>query len=298
MNPGTIEAGFRAAARWPLAALLLLALTAGCSTPTSSPQGSEPRGATESRTGAPHDFGAEGIFARHLRVRLAPSHTKRFEAILEACVAAARRKGLPGSHDWLAYREPPGRYWLIQFADAADGFAIPATLEGFVGHLGRTGSDREHDELMRRLAELEVEVEWEHLLRMKSAWSTVDEMNTATHPKARLIERTIRPGREADFDRALAARTAFLARSGYPLPVEGFTLPHVGSPRRAMQAVFPVAWGSFHESTSFFAFSKTLDEAGQAEYAERKADLLETMSCAEYYDASFVPELSYGASDD
>ena len=91
---------------------------------------------------------------------------------------------------------------------------------------------------------------------------------------------------------------AFLARSGYPLPVEGFTLPHVGSPRRAMQAVFPVAWGSFHESTSFFAFSKTLDEAGQAEYAERKADLLETMSCAEYYDASFVPELSYGASDD
>ena len=64
---------------------------------------------------------------------------------------------------------------------------------------------------------------------------------------------------------------------------------------RAPQVVFPVDWSSFHDSDSFFAFVEGLDEAAREDYAARKAALMVTMAGAEYFDASFVPELSYSA---
>ncbi len=245
------------------------------------------------------EFPAEGVLVRHLRLRLAPSHTRRFEAVLEECAAAARSARLDETHAWMAYREPPGRYWIVQLADDEGSFALPDDLRGFVSAIlekaeaaGET-TRNPREEAEAELAKLEIEVEWNLLLQTKSGWGTVDAMSTATHPKARLIDRTIRPGMEAEFDRALSARTAFFARRDYPLPVEGFVV-RAGAPGRAIQVVFPVDWPSFHAATSFFEFSKTLDEEGQREYAERKADLLETMSRAEYYDGSFVPEISFG----
>jgi len=241
---------------------------------------------------------ADGEFVRHLRLRLAPSHTKRFEALLEECVAAARAARLDGTHGWMTYREPPGRYWIVTIADAEEEFPLPADLHGFVGSILASAAESERAAADARaegeaaLDGLEIEVEWNLLLRTKSEWSTVEAMSTATHPKAHWIDRTIRPGMEAEFDRALAARTAFFAKRDYPLPVEGFVV-RAGAPGRAVQVVFPVDWPTFHGATSFFEFSKTLDEAGRQEYADRKADLLRTMSRAEYHDASFVSELSY-----
>ena len=119
-------------------------------------------------------------------------------------------------------------------------------------------------------------------------------MSTDTHPKARIMDRRIRPGMEAAFDAALTARTAFLAKHDYPLPIEGFAI-RSGAPGRSWQALFPVDWPSFHERDSFYAFVQSLDQALQDEYAGLKAALMETMASAEYYDANFAPELRYRA---
>lgn len=248
-------------------------------------------------TGAPAraaSFDADGVYITHLRVRLAPSHTKAFEALMKRCVESARAAGLASDYDWLCYREPPGRYWLVHFSETADGFALPESLEGFVDQLGRAEGEPTRDELMTALAELEYETEWAIVARQKASWSTVASMSTATHPKARMMDRTVRPGMEAEFDAALEARTAFFAEHAYPLPVEGFVILD-GAPGRAMQIVFPVDWSSFHDSDSFFAFVKGLDEAARDDYAARKAALMVTMAGAEYFDGSFVPELCYSA---
>ncbi|MCZ6837140.1 MAG: hypothetical protein O7G85_15300 [Planctomycetota bacterium] len=238
-------------------------------------------------------YDAEGIYVRHLRLRLAPSHTKAFEAMMKRCVEAARNSRERAEPlEWLCYRESPGRYWIIQFSDALDGFQTQSGLRGFALDVARAESAEAEGEVWRMLIDLEYETEWEIVTRQKSDWSTVTSMATATHPKARMMMRMIRPGLEEAFETALAARTGFFRDHDYPLPVEGFAT-RSGAPGLEMQVVFPVDWPSFHETDSFYAFVKSLDQETQDVYAGLKASLMETMSGAEYYDGDFVAELSH-----
>ena len=242
-------------------------------------------------------FEGDGVHVRHVRVRVAPSHTQAFEALVERCVQSARAAGLPRGYHWLFYREPPGRYWLLWFSESADGFAVPEEpdpLVGFARHVADAEGEAARAEIERRLSAIEYEVEWTVLMRQKATWGTVGEMSTSTHPKARMMLREVRSGAEEAFDGAVAARTALLQDHGYPLPVEGFAIVS-GMPGHALQVVFPVDWPSFHATDSFGAFVRGLDEAAQEEYARRKGMLMETMASAEYYDGSVVRELSYGA---
>ncbi len=256
-----------------------IALATGCATTRASAEAAS--------------FEADGIYVCHMRLRIAPSHTRAFEAMLKRCAEAAVVAETNGtSNHWLCYREPPGRYWILFFGDTIDGFQYPCDLKGFARSVARTESATAEGEIIGMLDELEFETEWEIVSRQKTEWSTVGGMSTVTHPKARLMVRTIRPGKEAAFDAALTARTAFLAEHGYPLPIEGFAI-RTGAPGRSWQVVFPVDWPSFHETDSFYAFVRSLDQASQDEYAGLKAALMETMASAEYYDATFAPELRY-----
>jgi len=249
-----------------------------------------PHAATES-------FEASGVHVRHVRLRVAPAQTQDFEALVERCVESAATAGLPDEYDWLCYRESPGRYWLITFSGERDGFAIPTSehpLRTFARHVADQEGPSARAEIDERLAALEYELEWSMLTRQRLEWSTVEEMSTATHPAARIMLRTVRPGLEADFERALAERTAFLKDHGYPLPVEGFVILS-GAPGAAMQVVFPRDWPSFHARESFWEFVQRLPEPEREEYMRCKADLMRTMLSAEYYDAEYLEPASYGA---
>ena len=239
-------------------------------------------------------FEAEGIYGRHLRLRVTPAQTRNFEAIMKRCVAVASAADLGEEYAWLCYREPPGRYWVLMFSATPDGFATPGALLGFVKHIDEIGDEADRGELVAMLDELEYEIEWEVVFQRKASWSSTRELNESSNPKARIIDRSIRPGMEDAFDDALARRTTFFVEHGYPLPVEGFVV-RSGAPGRAFQVVFPVDWPSFHRTDSFFAFSKGLDQTRRDLYAAHKAALMPTMSSAEYHDGDFVSELSYGA---
>ncbi len=264
--------------------IVLLVFTTGCQGHRSGPGWPSPAAAIE----------AEGIFVRHLRLRLAPFHTQAFEKLMRRCVQAAQTTDLPGEYEWLCYREPPGRYWLIFFSETIDGFKIPESLRAFALHLARAEGGTALDEISGLLVGLEYETEWEIIFQQKSSWSTVEGMSTATHPKARIMDRMIRPGMEVAFEDALEARTAFLLVHGYELPIEGFVTRR-GEPGHEWQVVFPVDWSSFHESDSFGAFILSLDDSVQEEYARVKRALMETMDRAEYYDGNYADELSYSA---
>lgn len=263
----------------------LMTLVAGC-------QSLRPGSGMHSGTVSTID--ADGIFVRHLRLRLAPSHTQAFESTMRRCVQAAKAEGLPESYEWLCYRESPGRYWLLSFSETIDGFATPESLRAFALFLGRVEGKAALDEISELMVGLEYETEWEIIFQQKSSWSTVGAMSTATHPKARIMERTIRRGMERAFENALTARTAFLDQHAYTLPIEGFVTRR-GAPDHALQVVFPVDWSSFHAKDSFGAFVKNLDDYAQAEYAGLKRALMVTMSKAEYYDGDFLGELSYSS---
>jgi hypothetical protein len=237
---------------------------------------------------------ADGVYVRHVRIRVVPSHTKAFEALVTRCLAAAQAAELPSEYSWLCYREPPGRYWLLWFSETENGFALPDRpdpLAGFARKVAGTVGGGAPAEIEEQLGHLDYEIEWNALHRQRASWSTVSEMSIAAHPKARMMVRTVQPGSEADFERALAARTAFLAENGYPLPIEGFVTLS-GAPGTAMQVVFAVDWPSFHATTSFGAFVRALDPAAQEAYAELKQALMVTMQRAEYHDGSVVDRKS------
>jgi len=227
---------------------------------------------------------ADGTWLRHRRVRLAPADTKGFEAVMAACAEGAQAR--EWSAPWICYRESPGRYWIVTFAGDDGRFTEPVGLAGFVGALSPSA--------LEDLRALEHEVEWEWESRGVAAWSTGGEVDTTTHPKARLMVRTVRRGMEAEFAEALAGRTAFLREHGYRLPVEGFVTRRGGPPRGELQVVFPTDWASFHGEGSFGVFVKGLDADAQEDYAGRKAALMRTMSRAEFHDADLVPELCFG----
>ena len=242
---------------------------------------------------ATEDYEADGVHVRHARLRVAPAHTKDFEALMARCVEAAKAVAL--EDDWLCYRESPGRYWLLLFGSERGGFMVPPSadpLRAFAEHVAELESGAARDEIVGRLAALEYHVEWTMLMRQRTEWSTVEDMSTSTHPKARMIVRSVRPGRERAFAEALDARTAFLRENAYPLPVEGF-VTLAGAPGTATQVVFPTDWPTFHASDSFGAFARGLSDEPRADYARRKAALMETMLSAEYYDGDFLPEQSY-----
>ena len=244
-------------------------------------------------------FDAQGTFVRHVRVRLRPSHTKAFEALMARCVQAAQAADLSPEHEWLCYRESPGRYWVLWFSEDAEGLFVPEApdaLAGFASFIAGLESDRARNEIDSRLVKLDYDIEWKLVSRQKSEWSTANEMSTATHPKARMMVRFIEPGKEAAFDRALEVRTAFLLEHGYRLPIEGFVTLD-GAPGTALQVVFPVDWPSFHSTDSFGEFVRNLDDAAQVIYAQRKEALMATMKRAEFYDADFLPELSFSVED-
>ncbi|MFT4543140.1 MAG: hypothetical protein ACI841_001560 [Planctomycetota bacterium] len=244
-------------------------------------------------------FEADGVFVRHVRIRLAPSDTKPFEAVMARCAEVAHAAELDKSYDWLSYRETPGRYWLINFAGTRSSFRAPWSsdpLQSFVHFLGMIDGEDTAQELDRDLGALEYEIEWATLQRQKPSWCTVRSLDPEEYPKARMMVRTIRPGFEERFEQALTERTAFLDEHDYPLPIEGFVTLE-GLPGTAMQVLFPLEWSSFHVSQSIGLFVKTLDEAARNDYATRKQALMETMGRAEFYDASYVSELSFGGKD-
>ena len=235
---------------------------------------------------------ADGVFVRHLRLRVAPEQTKQLESILAACAdiaSATRTEG--GVGDWLIYREPPGRYWLITFSDTIDGFRYPAGLSSFVRYMAdRSPADGEA--ILSTLGRLRFEIDWEIVFQQKRAWSTTEGVEPSTHPKARIMARTIKPGLDRQFSTALAERTAFFPVHAYPLPIEGFVTRR-GDPAVALQVVFPTDWPTFHATHGFGAFVKSLPQAARDDYARRKAALMRTMSNAAWYDGSFAEELSF-----
>ena len=239
---------------------------------------------------------ADGAWVRHLRLRIAPAETKAFEALMQASVGAAQEARLARAHDWYCYRESPGRYWLVSFAPTAQDFALPTSrrpllslLEGLEQATGAEG-------LAKTAKGLEYHLEWTLLMQQKRSWATGQDMDPDTHPKARMLLRSIRPGQEQAFDQAVARRTEFLREQDYPLPVEGFVVRD-GAAGAALQLVFARDWSSFHAADSFKAFLASLDEDDSQEYQRRKAELMPTMSSAEFYDADFLPEASFRSGE-
>lgn len=252
--------------------------------------------ACSATTAVSDTFKADGVYVRHVRLRVAPAQTKAFEGLMERCVEAAQSAELSDDHDWLCYRESPGRYWIVTFSGERDGFTVPGSktpLRTFALSIADREGGAIRGEIAERLGALEYEIEWTLLTRQKKEWSTVDDMSTKTNPKARMMLRTIRPGHEAEFERALTQRTAFFGEHDYPLPVEGFVTLS-GAPGTAMQVVFPRDWPSFYARESFWEFVQALPESDREDYMRRKGELMPTMLSAEYYEADHLPDASYG----
>lgn len=247
-------------------------------------------GCVSREAGAPA-YAAQGVHTRHLRIRVTPEQTGHFEDLMRLCVDAVKERAEgTAAAGWLCYREPPGRYWLVSFADEPGAFTHADGLEGLVGSVAERAPSHRR-ELWQRLRSLEHELDWEIVARQKAAWSTVEDVDTDQHPKARMMMRSVKPGMEAAFDAALTRRTAFLAEHAYPLPIEGFATLR-GDRSVQLQVVFPLDWPTFHGSLSFGAFVKGLAEEARQDYARRKAALMRTMSNAAWYDGSYVGELS------
>ncbi len=129
---------------------------------------------------------------------------------MKRMVQAAESAGLPDSHDWLCYREPPNYYWILSFSDGPTDFACPPTLAGLAQAISKTESIAVRDEISQTLTHLKYNPVSEAVWQQESNWSTVKEMKTIEHPKARIIERKILDGKKVKFSAAVVEWTDYL----------------------------------------------------------------------------------------
>ncbi len=235
-------------------------------------------------------YDAEGVHVRHVRIQVAPSHSTTFESMMAECVRVATAAALPEEHEWLCYFEPPTRYWLLWFSETPSGFAAPAVPDPLVGFVNEIARHDDGSQVPEALATLDYHIEWHALHRQKTAWSTVSSMNSAEFKVAGMMVHTVRPGEEAAFKQALAARTAFLGENGYPFPIEGF-VTLAGAPGTALQVAFPTDWSDVR--TSFRAFAAGLSESAGEAYSKRSLSLRATTISTEVYDGEVRRELCY-----
>ena len=240
-----------------------------------------------SGTGPSTSIEADGPRLRHLRVRIVPEQTKRFEELMKACVECAGNDSAP----WLCYREPPGHYWLIQVSPQGAPFPYAEGLQGFVTSVTARSTPARRDALLRQLSELRYETRWSIVTQQVSSWSTVDRVNPKTHGKARIMMREVKPGMLTAFAKALTERTALFDDIGHPLPIVGYATLS-GAASRQFQVVFAEDWGTFHDRQSFGIWAKTLPPSEQDRYAARKAALMRTMNNAAWFDGTYADELS------
>ncbi|MEC9374189.1 MAG: hypothetical protein VYC34_10115 [Planctomycetota bacterium] len=236
----------------------------------------------------------EGVYVRHIRLRVAPADVADFESLMHDLAVAATRANLAPEHAWLCYAEPPCRYWLISFGETPGGAVAEQSFESFARRIAAESGAMPRGDLNQRLAAIDVREDWSHLHRQTLRWSTVEQMTTATHPKARMVLYRIDKDRIADFDRAMVERTAFLIENEYPLPIEAFLRLNTAR-AEAIRVVFPVDWPSFYERDSMDAFQGRLDDAQAARLEELDQQLIETVTWMEYFDADFIPRLNFGA---
>lgn len=148
----------------------------------------------------------------------------------------------------------------------------------------------------RLLADLTYQTEWISIARQYLGWSTVESMSSSTHPMARIVDFSIKPGMEKAFSLAMAARTRFLIEHEYPLPIESFALAEE-APSRAWMVLFAPTWKTLHGSDSIDDFAAGLDPQATKELTALDAGLAETVSAIDFYDASFAANLyAEGAS--
>ena len=242
----------------------------------------------------PTAYTASGVYVRFLRIEVAHKDVPAFEALMKRVVHAAESAGLSDNYDWLCYREQSNHYWILSFCDGLADFACPPGLGGFVEAIGNKESDVAGEQINKALAELDYSLIWEVVLQQSSPWSTVDEMTTRDHPKARIIERTIVANKEHEHSKAVVEWTNFWGINSYPLPIEGFVV-HSGRSNAAWQVVFPKDWKSFQQQYDFASFVRTLDESTQTTFRQLEIALNSTVSDVKHYDGEFARQLSYGA---
>jgi len=265
---------------------LALAVVAGCA--------SAPDAASDG-------LAADGPFVHHVRIRVVPYQTKAFEVLLADCARAARSVTTSDRDEWFFYREPPGRYWLLGFGAESGSLPLLSADDPVAALVDRV-AERAPAAVSRVLraqhAELEYVVEWSLLLQRRGDWCGGPEMEPEAWPCARLMVRTVREGRAAEFDQALTARTRFFVDAGFPLPLEGFVVRDgVGADAGILtaQAAFARSWEGYHSRDHFPLWRAAQPPAVQARYDARKQALMVTMARAEFFDGTFLPAQSQRA---
>ncbi len=229
-----------------------------------------------------------GIFVRETVFRVSPKHAAEWEAAVRD-ISTAAAKSNSSVHNWLLYKAGPFVYWMIQFSETLD--SIPTEMSFHSAFADLAGA-QDYLNALSRLLKTDFEITRDIICQQDSYWSTVAEMSTDTHPKARVSDYWVRPGDEDAFDKLQKQLTSLLVEIGYPFPVESFR-PRFGAPRVSQVVTFADSWESFHGANSLDALA---NEAGKLNELDALRTRRASLVLREvHHDLDFEPSLSYGA---
>jgi hypothetical protein len=228
-----------------------------------------------------------GVYVRLLDIRVEPDDAMEWEAAVEAIAGAARESSAEFCCDWLLYRQGSFRYRVVFFSDGLGDLVTP---EVFANAIAGTPGEDSFRKAVQQLQATRYEVVDDVVHQKIQAWSTVEEMSTATHPKGHLTKYWVRPGAEKAFDAAMRDQTALLKDVAYPYPLEGFQW-RVGSPGVNYVVIFPDAWPAF---LGEHAVRAVMQRRGrEADYQALLDRIAATVYRVEQQDIDFDASLSY-----
>ena len=258
-----------------VSACFALALSVGFSTPAASgEESSDPESDS-------------GVHVRLVTVDVDPTDALSWEEAVQRIADAARKSNVEHCCDWLLYRQGLYRYHAVFFSK---GFADLDTPTSFSHAFAGTPGEQAFRQGVRQLQTTRYEVAGDTVHEMVAAWSTVEGMSTATHPRARMTKYWVRPGAERAFDAAMREHAKLLQVVKYPYPVEGFRW-RLGSPNANYINIFPDTWARFFGENDVRALLRRHER--EAEYDALQERIAATVLRVEQHDIDFVASLSY-----
>ena len=247
----------------------------------------------ERKTGETNIPIPNGVFVRHLRIKVETEDVEKFESTMLRIAKAAEAAKLRGSYDWLCYREATGYYWILFFGDGLDDFSFPGTLKGLAERVAQKIEGTNSPEIVAMAQSLNHLKISEVISQQNSDWSTTGNVESREYPKARIFERKIKANSIGDFDRLASEWTKLLNDNRVTRPIESF-LFHSPKELTVWSVVFLKKDESFDVANSTSALIPELTEGTKSELARIETQMDATIQATRSLDGQCLHHLSFG----
>ena len=210
-----------------------------------------------------------------------------FEEQLRKIAKLSQKIKLEIDYEWLTYKSDSQQYLFVNFSN---GIKDILTLADYRKKFQLYNLEKEFDEYIHSIYQLDVLVNKNYIKQMLLPWSTVEQISVNEFPLTTMVEYKVHSNKINEFDNQIRKLVKVLKKTNYPYPLEG-NRGFVGA-----YGTMTLVW--FYDNRNDFEEKNKLSEwVKQYNKSEELQSILDKINeltdTKKVYKLTFKKELSY-----